>query len=170
MKTRLRQASWVMLMMTALAGCASPSTTTTSALLPAAVVVPSPVGWPKSVGGAIVRLVDGTGSPVPGVMVMVHAESEPGRSAGISDEKGEVVLPVQPDAIYQFIKNRRTLLAQTTQNLFSLGPSAPHYYRYDGKTVIVPLPFAPTTSPQISPVVDPLQGSTPAPAPIRVGQ
>ncbi len=125
----------------------------------------------KEAGGvATVRVVDGTGGPVPGVMVVVYPEAGPGVRAGTSNDRGEVSLPVQANAIYQFTRNGRTLLAQTSQNLFSLGPSAPHFYRNDGGAIIVPLSFAPTNSPLVSPVVDPMKTPPSSSTIIRVGE
>lgn len=133
-------------------------------------LVLGPSGWPKAIGGMMVRTVDSAGVPVAGVAVMVYEGEGPGRGAGVTNDKGELLLPVQPDSIYEFIKNRRTLLGQTSQNLFSLGPSAPHFYRYDNKVLVVPLSFAPAGSPLVSPVIDPLK-TAPAAVPVmRVGQ
>jgi len=146
-----------------LAGCGSVSSPSAGALndgnLPAKRTV------------QIARLVDLAGQPVAGVVVLVYpALPEKSFRAGVTDDKGEILLPIKENADYLFTRNGQTLLGQTAVNLFSLGPSAPHFYRYDGAMLILPLNLTPTVSPLVSPVSDPLSTAPPATPPFGVGK
>jgi hypothetical protein len=137
------------------AGCSSAGG---SANAPSAV---SPVAY-----GSLqtIRVVDGTGSPVAGVMVVVHPETGSAIRAGISNGQGELMVPVLERAVYLFSRGGRTLLGQTAENLFSVGPSVVRLYRSDGGVLLVPVNFAPTSSPLVSPVNQPVIDPV-APAP-----
>lgn len=104
-----------------------------------------------------VRVVNANRTPVAGVAVTVYPESGKPSPAGSTAENGEIVLPVAPHNLYLFTLNRRTLLGQTAENLFSLTPSGAMLYQRDGNVVIVPVVFSDTNSPLVSPVVDPLK-------------
>ncbi|HVU37092.1 MAG TPA: hypothetical protein VHC95_02050 [Opitutales bacterium] len=105
-----------------------------------------------------VRVVNAVGAPVSGIAVTVYPLGGKPRNVGITNEKGELVVPVAPQNLYVFLLNRRTLLGQTAENLFSPSPAGTYLYQRDGNVVVVPVDLSPgTNSPLVSPVIDPLK-------------